>query len=73
MNRFSAYLDNQKLAKQWFGVARDRANGHGERIKGVDLDGALIALVNACEYQMTACNNIASLYFEHRKRKGVRK
>jgi hypothetical protein len=69
MNRFSAYLDNQKLARHWFNTARDRANGQGGRVKGVDLDGAVIALVNACEYQMTACNNIASLYFERRKKR----
>lgn len=69
MNRFSAYISNQKLAKQWFDVARDRANGQGHRKTGVDLEGAMIALINACEYQMAAGNNVASLYFEHRKKR----
>lgn len=69
MNRFTNYLESNKLAKQWFNTARDRALGQGGRIKGVDLEGAVIALVNAAEYQQTALNNVASLYFERRKKR----
>lgn len=69
MNRFTNYLESKKLANQWFDTARNRANGTGGRIKGVDLEGAVIALINACEYQQTAMNNIASLYFEKGKKR----
>lgn len=60
MNRFTNYLESQKLAKHFLMLADDEAK-NGETAK------AARHLVLAVKNQMTACNNIASLYFERRK------
>ena len=62
MNRFTNYIESQKLAKHFMLVAEESAT------KG-DTDKAVKNLVSAMREQMTACNNIASLYFEHRKKR----
>lgn len=62
MNRFSNYLDNQKIAKAFLQSATDAIRAH-------ETERAVGFLVEAVKYQMTASNNIASLYFEGRKKR----
>lgn len=62
MNRFTAYLDSQKLAKLYLRSAEDHHKKNEDH-------KAIGALHMAVLYQMTACNNIASLYFERRKKR----
>ena len=61
MNRFKNYLDSQRLAKQFLVSANEF------QVKG-ELHQAVKMLAGAVREQMTACNNLASLQFE-RKRK----
>lgn len=62
MNRFKSYLDSQKLAKMLLLQAR-------EELEYSRMEPAIRDLIKAVEYQMTACNNIASLHFESRKKR----
>lgn len=62
MNRFTSYLDSQKLAKQFLIIAE-------ENVKKGETEKAVKHLASAVREQMTACNNIASLYFERRKKR----
>lgn len=62
MNRFSAYLESAKLAKLYFVAAQDHA-------KKDDLKKAINAYSTGSIYMLTAINNVASMYFEKRKKR----
>ena len=62
MNRFKNYLESQRLTKMFLVAARE-LNDKGKTLE------ALSSVIRALSHQVTACNNIASLYFERRKKR----
>lgn len=67
MSRFAAYLASQKLAKMHLATAEERYN------KGDSNGRVLGPLIHSIREFQTAMNNVASMQFERRKKKAVRR
>ena len=61
MNRFSNYLECSKLAKMELVAAQEKAADK-------DLWRSQQHMAKAVQYALTAMNNVASLYFERRRK-----
>lgn len=57
MNRLTNYMESQKLAKQFLNSAENAK----------ELEKAFHLIARSLHYQMTACNNLASLLFERKR------